>query len=221
MAGLKRHFLPLLLLLLSIAAIFFYSYHRSTDLYLNTPNPNPNPNFPFRREFTFIVKVLAFNRLDSLTRCLRSLAAADYLSDRVHLHIHVDHFNGSAEVDRKLGESYRILEFVDGFDWKFGEKIVHYRTQNAGLQAQWLEAWWPSSDDEFAFVVEDDLEVSPFYYKFLRSLILNYYYNDANFRPYIYGASLQRPRFVPGTLGFFFLFLHRCLNVINIIFGSI
>lgn len=104
-------------------------------------------------------------------------------------------------MDRKLGESHRILEFVDGFDWKFGEKIVHYRTQNAGLQAQWLETWWPSSDDEFAFVVEDDLEVSPFYYKFLRSLILNYYYNDANFRPYIYGASLQRPRFVPGKHG--------------------
>ena len=103
-------------------------------------------------------------------------------------------------MDSKLEESGRILEFVDGFDWKFGEKLVHYRIQNVGLQAQWLEAWWPSSDDEFAFVVEDDLEVSPLYYKFLRSLIVNYYYGDLGFRPYIYGASLQRPRFVPGTI---------------------
>lgn len=42
---------------------------------------------------------------------------------------------------------------------------MHYRTSNAGLQAQWLEAWWPASDHEFAFVVEDDLELSPLYYR--------------------------------------------------------
>lgn len=100
----------------------------------------------------------------------------------------------------KLENSHRILEFVDGFVWNFGEKLVHYRTGNVGLQAQWLESWWPGSDDEFAFVVEDDLEVSPLYYKFLRGLIVNYYYNASNFSPFIYGASLQRPRFVPGSI---------------------
>lgn len=104
------------------------------------------------------------------------------------------------DVDSKLNESRKILDFVDGFNWEFGEKLVHYRTGNVGLQAQWLEAWWPSSDDEFAFVVEDDLEVSPLYYKFLKGLIGYYYYNASNFSPWIYGASLQRPRFVPGTI---------------------
>ena len=104
----------------------------------------------------------------------------------------------------RLENSRKILDFVDGFRWDFGEKLVHYRTVNVGLQAQWLEAWWPSSDDEFVFVMEDDLEVSPLYYQFLKRLIENYYYNQSNFSPSIYGASLQRPRFVPGTfrLGF-------------------
>lgn len=77
---------------------------------------------------------------------------------------------------------------------------MNYRTANVGLQAQWLEAWWPSSEDEFAFVVEDDLELSPLYYKFLKKLILKYYYDSANYDPSIYGASLQRPRFVAGTI---------------------
>ncbi|KAK9911557.1 hypothetical protein M0R45_035456 [Rubus argutus] len=212
MAGRKRHLLPLLLLV-SLSVLFFFTcYHSSVPF--SSPDRNPNPNFilhpqnPDKSNFTFIVKVLAYNRLDSLSRCLRSLAAADYLSDRVHLHVHIDHFAlGDAaapppdDVDRKLHESRRILEFVDRFEWKVGDKVVHYRTANVGLQAQWLEAWWPSSDHEFAFVVEDDLEVSPLYYKFLRSLIVNYYYNASNFRPYIYGASLQRPRFVPGKHG--------------------
>lgn len=109
--------------------------------------------------------------------------------------------NRSLSLDQKIEDSRKILDFVDGFVWGFGDKFVHYRTGNVGLQAQWLEAWWPSSDDEFAFVVEDDLEVSPLFYMFLRGLIVNYYYNSSNFNPNIYGASLQRPRFVPGKHG--------------------
>lgn len=86
---------------------------------------------------------------------------------------------------------------------------MHYRTQNVGLQAQWLESWWPNDDNEFAFVVEDDLEVSPLYYRFLKGLILEYYYNGSNYSPWIYGASLQRPRFVPGTI--LVIFVVYCL----------
>jgi hypothetical protein len=103
-------------------------------------------------------------------------------------------------VEDNLQIAREILGFVDRFEWRFGEKVVHYRTDNAGLQAQWLEAWWPISDHEFAFVVEDDLEVSPLYYGILERLILKYYYDTSNFNPSIYGASLQRPRFVPGTI---------------------
>ncbi|KAK9110248.1 hypothetical protein Sjap_018308 [Stephania japonica] len=169
------------------------------------PNPNPNPNPPPQPQpqpFTFTIKLLAFDRFSALSRCLRSLSAAHYDADRVNLHIFIDHF---APIDMKkveflddrLNVSHRILDFVDGFSWGYGEKLVHYRTANAGLQAQWLEAWWPTSDDDFVFVVEDDLEVSPLYYRFLKGLILNYYYNSSNFSPFVYGASLQRPRFVP------------------------
>ncbi|KAF8395746.1 hypothetical protein HHK36_019697 [Tetracentron sinense] len=211
-----HRFFPLLLLL-SLSALFLYShYHSSLHLFAsNTFNPNgspthlslssfnllPNPN-SISPNFTLTLKVLAFDRLDSLSRCLRSLANADYGNDRVNLHVFVDHFKeldsrtGSGILDKKLEESHQILDFVDGFMWRFGEKFTHYRTGNVGLQAQWLEAWWPSSDDEFAFVVEDDLELSPLYYKFLRGLIVHYYYNSSNFSPSIYGVSLQRPRFV-------------------------
>ncbi|KAI4308228.1 hypothetical protein L6164_031325 [Bauhinia variegata] len=212
MVGPRRHLLPLILI--SLTAFFFYSYHHSSlpppstselnpNFILSNPihAQNPNPTSP---NFTFIIKVLAFNRLDSLSRCLRSLSRADYLDDRVNLHVYIDRFkleNGSTSLDQKLDESHRILEFVDGFDWKFGDKLLHYRTGNVGLQAQWLEAWWPSSDDEFAFIVEDDLEVSSLYYQFVKSLIVNFYYNASNYSPSIYGASLQRPRFVPGKHG--------------------
>ncbi|KAG5036751.1 uncharacterized protein LOC114418216 [Glycine soja] len=206
MVGPKRHFLPLILI--SLAAFIFYSFHHSS-LPSSILESNPTSTFPnpIRTQsspnFTFVIKVLAFNRLAALSRCLRSLAAAHYLADRVHLHLHIDHFapDNASHVDPKLREAHQILEFVDGFDWKFGEKVVHYRTGNVGLQAQWLEAWWPSSDHEFAFVVEDDLEVSPLYYEFVKALIMNFYYNASNYSPSIFGVSLQRARFVPGKHG--------------------
>jgi hypothetical protein len=39
----------------------------------------------------------------------------------------------NSDVNLKLIESRRILDFVDGFEWKYGEKVVHYRTGNVGL----------------------------------------------------------------------------------------
>ncbi|KAJ8765262.1 hypothetical protein K2173_011959 [Erythroxylum novogranatense] len=205
----KKHFIPLLLLLSLFALVFlshfpFYEHSISTSsdqFFTPIDKAQKQPN----SRFTFLIKVLTFNRLDSLTRCLRSLATVDYGNDTVHLHIYVDHFlqsNDSLDVlDQRLDLAHGILEFVDGFKWDFGNKVVHYRTTNLGLQGQWLESWWPGSDDEFAFVVEDDLEVSPVFYQFVRALISNYYYNVSNFSPSVYGVSLQRPRFVPGKHG--------------------
>ncbi|KAG7555023.1 Nucleotide-diphospho-sugar transferase [Arabidopsis suecica] len=204
----KKNLLPLLLFLFCISVIILLV------LVSETTHSNAGRGTTFRRNyndpppFTFLIKVLTFNRLHSLSRCLRSLSAADYGVSgdrgRIHLHVYIDHFNLSRNdtpVEDNLNSAREILGFVDRFEWRFGEKVVHYRTDNAGLQAQWLEAWWPSSDHEFAFVVEDDLEVSPLYYGILERMIHKYYYDTSNFSPSIYGASLQRPRFVPGKHG--------------------
>ncbi|KAK8550710.1 hypothetical protein V6N12_039404 [Hibiscus sabdariffa] len=198
----KKHFVPFLLLLaLCILLLLLHSPHPNS---ISTQTLPLYPHSIATPIFSLTIKVLTFNRLNSLTRCLTSLSKAHYDPDLpVHLHIFVDHFpnKSKSDIDLKLQESLGILRLVDGFEWKWGQKIVHYRTTNGGLQAQWLEAWWPTSDDEFAFVVEDDLELSPLYFKYLKALILNYYYNSSNFSPSVYGASLQRPRFVPGKHG--------------------
>ncbi|KHN01469.1 hypothetical protein glysoja_009675 [Glycine soja] len=195
--------LPRRLHLLQLPPLFSPIFNPRIQPYFHFPQPNSHPIFP---QFHFCHQG---PRLQPPRRALpvpplpRPLAAADYLADRVHLHLHIDHFapDNASHVDPKLLQAHRILEFVDGFDWKFGDKVVHYRTGNVGLQAQWLEAWWPNSDHEFAFVVEDDLEVSPLYYEFVKALIMNFYYNASNYSPSIFGVSLQRARFVPGKHG--------------------
>lgn len=161
-----------------------------------------------RPAFNVVIKLLTYNRLHSLTRCLESLASADYGAHVVKLHVFIDHFPLSdapplppAAVEGKLKEAHDLVSYADQFAWIHGPKEIHYRTRNAGLQGQWLEAWWPASDHEFAFVVEDDMRLSPFYFKYLRRIIEMYYYNPSNYDPSVYGISLQRPRFVPGKHG--------------------
>ncbi|XP_024012625.1 uncharacterized protein LOC18017290 isoform X2 [Eutrema salsugineum] len=204
----KKNLLPFILFLFCISVIILLVLVSETTHSIAERGTTLRRSYGDAPPFTFLIKVLTFNRLHSLSRCLRSLAAAEYGvagdTGRIHLHVYIDHFSLAREdksVEANLKSAREILEFVDGFEWRFGEKSVHYRTDNAGLQRQWLEAWWPSSDHEFAFVVEDDLEVSPLYYGFLERVIRDYYYDTSNFNPSIYGASLQRPRLVPGKHG--------------------
>ncbi|CAK9881750.1 unnamed protein product [Sphagnum jensenii] len=167
------------------------------------------------KKFGMVIKVLAFNRLESLIRCLTSLANADYGGDTVKLHILVDHFRfESSESDPSTeeeeeeddstpeeGGAHEILMYVDGFKWQHGPKEVHYRSKKLGLQGQWIEAWWPSNDDEFAFIVEDDVELSRLFYRYLRGIVSTYYYKPQNYDPSIYGVSLQCPQLVPSKGG--------------------
>ncbi|KAJ3676555.1 hypothetical protein LUZ60_003967 [Juncus effusus] len=203
----RRPFLPPLLLVLavaSLAGIFLYSGHHNSSLPVQNssfPNPGSIPG-----NFTFLIKVLAYGRLPSLKRCLDSLSRADYGSDRVHLHVYLDHFKipepkNLSYINQKLKSEHEIIDFLLSFNWPYGDLKVHYRSGNVGLQAQWIEAWLPVSDDEFAFVVEDDLELSQLYYKFLKSAIMKYYYDKSNYNPSVFGITLQRPRFVGGKHG--------------------
>ncbi|GJN37997.1 hypothetical protein PR202_gb27003 [Eleusine coracana subsp. coracana] len=192
---------PPIFLLLPVPLILLFLLHRS--FHSTAPLlPTARSSFDLAPDrFSLLIKLLAYDRPAALRRCLRSLAAADYEGDRVALHVLLDHRppNASSAGDTSgLAPSHEMLAFVNAFPWPHGEKRVHYRAANVGLQAQWIEAWWPGSDNEFAFVVEDDLEVSPLYYSFLKRVVMRYYYDRENYSPYVFGASLQRPRFVAG-----------------------
>ncbi|CAD6238820.1 unnamed protein product [Miscanthus lutarioriparius] len=204
MASPRRLSLPLRFLIFIPVPLFLVLllFHRSshpTAPLLHTAGSGSGPS-PDPRRFSLLIKLLAYDRPAAFRRCLRSLAAADYDGDRVALHVLLDHRPPNSSVS-PLAASHEILDFVDAFPWPHGEKRVHYRAANAGLQAQWIEAWWPGSDNEFAFVVEDDLQVSPLYYRFLKRVVMRYYYDRENYSPYVFGASLQRPRFVAGKHG--------------------
>jgi hypothetical protein len=52
---------------------------------------------------------------------------------------------------------------------------VTIRKKHFGLQKQWLKAWKPNAWNEFAFIFEDDVEVSPYFYLYGKQAVETYY----------------------------------------------
>ena len=65
------------------------------------------------------IVVVAFNRLPSVTRLLSSLSSAEYADNKVDLIVSIDKSNTDI-----------VEKYADGFDWKYGEKIVVKHEQN-------------------------------------------------------------------------------------------
>lgn len=55
---------------------------------------------------------------------------------------------------------------------------------------------YPASDDDFGLLLEDDIEVSPYYYMWLKYALLQYYYNPNVHLPELNAIALYTPRVV-------------------------
>ncbi|KAL3886508.1 hypothetical protein ACJMK2_026493 [Sinanodonta woodiana] len=108
------------------------------------------------------IVVIVFNRAYSLLRLLGSLNVAFYFGERVVLDIWIDR-SKDGQIDEN---TYRI---ASEFQFKHGVKIVHNHTFHVGIYGQWLNTWTPKSNSsEIAVIFEDDLTVSPYFYKWLK-----------------------------------------------------
>ena len=132
--------------------------------------------------------VLTMNRASSLLRLLNSLKHADYLGDKVALDIWID-------VDAKNKLPHKsTLQTANDFIWPFGPKTVHVREEQAGLRRQWIDTWDLSipgglhaNTRERALILEDDLNVSPIFWLWLKTA-QDFYADYAN----VAGFTLQR-----------------------------
>jgi hypothetical protein len=108
-----------------------------------------------------LLVVMTMNRPASLERLINSLKTAHYAQgDSIDLRITVDRdYNGNIHT-----ETMAVLKDVD---WPYGIFEVIVWPKKIGLYGQWIHSWPAEkySDDLYKAVVllEDDLEVSPFY----------------------------------------------------------
>ncbi|MBK1856538.1 hypothetical protein JO972_16330 [Verrucomicrobiaceae bacterium 5K15] len=99
--------------------------------------------------------VAAYNRDQSLTRLLKMLAGARYVTKDIPLVISID--GGGAEA---------VKTVADSFEWKHGEKTVISHDHNLGLREHILRCGDLSDKYGAVIVLEDDLGVSNFFYQY-------------------------------------------------------
>ncbi|CAI9105054.1 OLC1v1003898C1 [Oldenlandia corymbosa var. corymbosa] len=131
------------------------------------------------------VNIITQNRATSLARLLKSLKDAYYLGDEVPIT-----FNMDSRVDEPT------IKMVSSFDWPHGPKILRRRIIQGGLIRAVSESWYPASDDDFGLLLEDDIEVSPYYYLWIKYAVLSYHYDPQVSLPELQSISLYTPRLV-------------------------
>ncbi|MBS4065613.1 MAG: glycosyltransferase [Chitinophagaceae bacterium] len=121
------------------------------------------------------IVVVAFNRPLSLKRLLESLNAANFDSyTGVHLIISID-FSGKSD----------CTNIAESFEWEYGTKTVIKRSENLGLKKHIFKCGDLTEKHDAIIMLEDDLFVSPFFYKFAQQAY--FFYKDEEI---IAGVSL-------------------------------
>lgn len=133
----------------------------------------------------FDVCVITNNRPYSLVRLTSALQGSVYLGDRVHLNVHLEQTADPA-----------TQRLVDDLSWPHGTVSVRHRVVLGGLMPAIVESWYPSHNDSYGVILEDDVEVSPLFYSWLKFAVLHYRYDPANRArsARLFGVSLYQQR---------------------------
>ena len=83
------------------------------------------------------------------------------------MHFHLD-VNSKGLADRET------KQFLSSYVWVHGEKVLHIRHIHGGLVAAVIESWYPSYANEYALFCEDDIELSPLWFEFVKRSIIAY-----------------------------------------------
>lgn len=133
------------------------------------------------------IVVVAYNRVDSLTRLLKSLEKASYPEGKnITLIISVD------KSDTDVVEKY-----ADNYKWPFGDIIVDKHEKNLGLKPHMMSLgkWFEKFDS--LVVLEDDIVVSPGFYNYTVETVDKYHNNDSIAGISLYGFNVNYHTGIP------------------------
>lgn len=123
------------------------------------------------------IAIVAYNRIDSVSRLLESLSKA-YYSQEVTLIISIDKSKTDA-----------VEKYADDFIWTHGKKIVAKHSENLGLRKHILSIGDYLNDYDAVIVLEDDLIVSPSFYSYSLEAVQKYKDDDRIAGISLYGFS--------------------------------
>lgn len=107
--------------------------------------------------------IITQDRPESLERLVGSLLRAKFFGDSVNLRINMEQ---SSDLE--------TIRIVSAFKWKHGSMFTHRRVVHGGLLPAVVESWYPHSNDSYGLLLEDDVELSPLFYAWIKMSILRY-----------------------------------------------
>lgn len=66
------------------------------------------------------------------------------------------------------------MQMVDHFEWEHGSVFAHHRVIHGGLLPAVVESWYPHSNHSYGLLLEDDVELSPLFYAWIKMSVLRY-----------------------------------------------
>ncbi|CAH1781979.1 unnamed protein product [Owenia fusiformis] len=114
--------------------------------------------------------VLTQKRTKSLKVCLKHINNAEYHGQKVVLDIWIDREKNT----EALNEEH--IEMVKNFTFKSHIiKCVHIQDKHVGIYGQWIDTWkLGPNNKEIGVILEDDIDVSPHFYTWLKHVHLKY-----------------------------------------------
>ncbi|CAE6402069.1 unnamed protein product [Rhizoctonia solani] len=130
--------------------------------------------------------VITHDRPWSLRRLLDSVKQAHYFGDTVNVVINLE--QTSDQETRQIAEEFKM-------EPTGSHVFVRHRIVYAGLMTAVVESWYPHGNHSYGVMLEDDVELSPLFYAWIKFCILRYRYGtplrDAS---QLYGISLYQPK---------------------------
>ena len=111
------------------------------------------------------ISVITKDRPRSLARLLSSLSNAKFFGDPLTFRVNLEQTSDT-----------ETMQLVDQFRWDHGITTVHHRIVHGGLLPAVVESWYPHSNDSYGLLLEDDVELSPMFYAWVKMTILRYRY---------------------------------------------
>jgi hypothetical protein len=108
-----------------------------------------------------------------------------YFGDSVHLTISMEQT-----------ADFATSSLLSGFAWPHGPYNLRRRIILGGLMPAIVESWYPTNNHSYGIFLEDDVEVSPLFYAWLKFTVLRYRYSSAqkNQATRLFGVSLYQPK---------------------------
>ncbi|TDL23787.1 hypothetical protein BD410DRAFT_856826 [Rickenella mellea] len=130
------------------------------------------------------ISVITNDRPTSLHRLLASLQSSRFFGDSVDVRINMEQ---TADKNTQ--------QLVKDFRWDHGRVFVHHRVIHAGLFQAVVESWYPQTDDSYGLILEDDVELSPLFYAWVKLTLLRFRYGSKeNLSPSLFGISLYQQK---------------------------